>query len=168
MKAAGEVKILYGFTSPDACPWFAIDDVVMGGVSRSTVRIENGRAVFTGVVSLEHGGGFASVRSQPGLCDLSDYTGIELTLRGDGRRYKLRLKTDPGFDGVNWETAFTTEAGARQITRFPFHDLAPVYRGKPVSGAPPFDPGRIATFGLLISDRQSGPFRLEIETVAAY
>ncbi len=168
MKTAGEVKILYDFTRPDACPWFAIDDVVMGGVSHSTMRMENGRAVFTGVVSLDHGGGFASVRSHPALWDLRDYTGIELTLLGDGRRYKLRLKTDPGFDGVNWETAFATEAGARQTVRFAFGDLAPVYRGKPVSGAPTFDPGRIATFGLLISDRQSGPFRLEIETVAAY
>ncbi len=52
--------------------------------------------------------------------------------------------------------------------RLPFCILAPVYRGKPVPGVPPFDPGRIATFGLLISDRQSGPFHLEIETVAAY
>ncbi len=168
MKAAGEVKILYDFTRPDACPWFAIDDVVMGGVSRSTMRVENGRAVFTGVVSLDHGGGFASVRSHSALWDLRDYTGIELTLRGDGRRYKLRLKTDPGFDGVNWETAFVTDAGVRQKICFPFGDLVPVYRGKPVSGTPPFDPGRVATFGLLISDRQSGPFRLELEAVAAY
>ena len=168
MKPAGEVKILYDFTRPDACLWFSIDDVVMGGVSHSAMRMENGCAVFMGVVSLDHGGGFASVRSQPALWDLRDYTGIELTFRGDGRRYKLRLKTDPGFDGVNWETAFVTDAGARQTLRFPFRDLAPVYRGKPVSGVPPFDPGRIATFGLLISDRQSGPFRLEVETVAAY
>src|SRR5512139_1409875 len=107
----------------------------MGGVSRSTMRMENGRAVFTGVVSLDHGGGFASVRSHPALRDLGDYTGIELTLQGDGRRYKLRLKTDPGFDAVNWETAFATDAGARQEMRFPFRDLAPVYRGEPVSGA---------------------------------
>ena len=51
MKAAGEVKILYDFTHSDACPWFAIDDVVMGSVSRSTMCMENSRAVFAGVVS---------------------------------------------------------------------------------------------------------------------
>ncbi len=168
MKTPGEVEILYDFTRADACPWFAIDDVVMGGVSRSTMRMENGRAVFAGVVSLDHGGGFASVRSHPALWALSDYTGIELTFRGDGHRYKLRLKTDSSFDGVNWETAFVTHADVPQKMRFPFRDLAPVYRGKPVPGAPPFDPGRIATFGLLISDRQSGSFRLEIQTLAAY
>ena len=168
MKRSGEVEILFEFTRSDACPWLAIDDVVMGGVSHSAMQMENGCAVFAGVISLDHGGGFASVRSQPGLWNLSKYEGIELTLRGDGHRYKLRLKTDPGLDGVNWETAFVTDAGVRQKIRFPFCDLAPVYRGKPVSGMPPFDPGCVATFGLLISDRQSGPFRLELETVAAY
>jgi NADH dehydrogenase [ubiquinone] 1 alpha subcomplex assembly factor 1 len=168
MKRSGEVEILFDFTRPDACPWYAIDDVVMGGGSHSGMRMESGRAVFAGVVSLDHGGGFASVRSHAALWDLRDYTGIELTLQGDGCRYKLRLKTDPGFDGVNWETAFVTSANEHQTLRFPFRDLTPVYRGKPVSVAPPFDAGRIATFGLLISDRQSGPFRLEVETVAAY
>ncbi len=91
MKPAGEIRVLYDFTRPEACPWFAINDVVMCGVPCGTMRMENNRAVFTGVVSLDHGGGFASVRSHPALWDLSDYTGIELTLRGDGRRYKLRL-----------------------------------------------------------------------------
>jgi monofunctional biosynthetic peptidoglycan transglycosylase len=168
LKRSGEVEILFDFTRPDTGLWNAIDDVVMGGVSNSAMRMENGRAVFAGVVALDHGGGFASVRSEPGHWDLSKYEGIELTLRGDGHRYKLRLKTDPVFDGVNWETAFVTDAGVRQEMRLPFRALAPVYRGKPVPGAPSFDPGRIATFGFLISDRQSGPFRLEIETVAAY
>ncbi len=56
--------------------------------------------------------------SHPSVWDLRDCTGIELTLRGDGRRYKLRLKADPGFDGVNWETAFATDAGKRQAVLY--------------------------------------------------
>jgi hypothetical protein len=110
MKRSREVEILFDYTRSDACPWLPIDDVVMGGVSHSAMGIENCRAVFAGAVSLDHGGGFASVRSQPGLWDLSEYGGIILTFRGDGRRYKLRMKTDPGFDGVNWETAIVLRA----------------------------------------------------------
>ena len=45
---------------------FAIDDRVMGGISRSRLRYDPaGHAVFEGLVSLEHHGGFASVRSRP-------------------------------------------------------------------------------------------------------
>ena len=114
-------------------PWLPIDDAVMGGVSHSEMRIENGRAVFAGVVSLDFGGGFASVRSNPGAWDLSAFTGIEALLRGDGRRYKLILKSDAGLDGVNWQAPFQTRRDEHQMVRIPFQDLVPVYRGSRVS-----------------------------------
>lgn len=160
--------VLFDFGQPDALPWVPIDDAVMGGVSHSEMRIENGRAVFAGVVSLDFGGGFASVRSSPGSWELSAFTGIEALLRGDGRRYKLVLKSDACLGGVNWQAPFQTQCGERQIVRFPFQDLAPVYRGSRVSNATPFDARCIATFGFLISDKQAGPFRLEIERIVAY
>jgi NADH dehydrogenase [ubiquinone] 1 alpha subcomplex assembly factor 1 len=160
--------VLFDFGQPDAVPWLPIDDAVMGGVSHSEMRIENGRAVFAGVVSLDFGGGFASVRSNPGALDLSAFTGIEALLRGDGRRYKLILKSNAGLDGVNWQAPFQTRCDERQMVRIPFQDLAPVYRGSRVSNTPPFDALRIATFGFLISDKQAGLFRLEIESILAY
>ena len=46
--------------------WHPIDDVVMGGVSQSALQpYSRSVACFGGVVSLEHGGGFASVRTEP-------------------------------------------------------------------------------------------------------
>jgi NADH dehydrogenase [ubiquinone] 1 alpha subcomplex assembly factor 1 len=166
--SAGNEHVLFDFSQPDVRPWLAIDDTVMGGVSHSEMRIENGWTVFAGVVSLDFGGGFASVRSNPGSWDLSAFTGIEVFLRGDGRRYKLALKSDPGFDGVNWQAPFQTRRDERQPVQISFQDLVPVYRGSRVSNAQPFDARRIATFGFLISDKQAGPFRLEIERIAAY
>ena len=168
MTPAPKELVLFDFSQPDAVPWLPVDDVVMGGVSHGGMRIENGRAVFAGVVSLDFGGGFASVRSNPGSWDLSTFTGIEARLRGDGRRYKLVLKSDAGLGGVNWQAPFQTQCGERQMVRVPFQDLVPVYRGSRVSNSPPFDARCIATFGFLISDKQAGPFRLEIERIVAY
>jgi NADH dehydrogenase [ubiquinone] 1 alpha subcomplex assembly factor 1 len=159
---------LFDFSRPDMRLWLPVDDAVMGGVSNSAMRIEKGRAVFAGVVSLDFGGGFASVRSNPGSWDLSDFTGIEVLLCGDGRRYKLNLKSDASFDWVNWQAPFQTRCEEAQMIRIPFQDLVPVHRGSRVSNAPPFDARRITTFGFLISDRQAGPFRLEIERITAY
>jgi NADH dehydrogenase [ubiquinone] 1 alpha subcomplex assembly factor 1 len=161
-------KILFDFAQPEARPWISVDDTVMGGVSNSAMRIENGRAAFAGVVSLDFGGGFASVRSNPGSWDLSAFTGVGVFLRGDGRRYKLALQSDAGLDGVNWQASFQTRCDERQTIQIPFQDLVPVYHGSRVSNSPPFDTHRIATFGFLISDKQAGPFRLEIERIAAY
>ena len=160
--------VLFDFTKPDVRPWLSVDDVVMGGVSQSRMQIENSRAVFTGDVSLDFGGGFASVRSDPGLWDLSAFKAISLELRGDGRRYKLILKSDPGLGGINWQSAFQTLCGESQTVRIPFQDLTAVYRGSRTMNPPPFDASRIATLGILISDKQAGKFRLEIERITAH
>ena len=55
---------LFDFSDPRSVEaWRAIDDRVMGGVSRSRLRHERaGHAVFEGEVSLALNGGFASVR----------------------------------------------------------------------------------------------------------
>jgi len=44
----------------------------------------------------------------------------------------------------------------------PFDHFEPVYRGRRVDDYPPLDPEDVRTFGLLISEKQEGPFRLEI------
>ncbi len=68
-----------------------IDDVVVGGVSASQFNVApEGLGAFEGVLSLERGG-FASVRSRPAQVDLSAYDGLELRVRGDGKRYRLRM-----------------------------------------------------------------------------
>lgn len=54
-----------------AATWHDISDPVMGGISSSEMVAEDGVGVFKGVVSLEHSGGFASVRSAEGHYDLS-------------------------------------------------------------------------------------------------
>ncbi len=48
--------------------WYAVDDGVMGGVSQSGFRVDAGAGCFGGEVSLENGGGFASVRREPRNC----------------------------------------------------------------------------------------------------
>lgn len=149
--------------------WVAVNDAVMGGVS--TGRLEatgNGTAAFTGLVSLENDGGFASVRSRPREHDLGGCAGLELRVRGDGRRYKINLKTDPLPDGVLYRAVFETREDEWQTLRLPFVKFLPAFRGRIVPEAPPLDPSRVRSLGLMISDRQAGPFRLEIARIAAY
>ena len=99
--------LLFDFARPEACSVFApIDDAVMGGRSSSRLERGEGFAVFRGVVSLAEGGGFASVRSAPARHDLSQADGLWLRVRGDGRTYKLNLRTEASFDGVSYQASF--------------------------------------------------------------
>jgi NADH dehydrogenase [ubiquinone] 1 alpha subcomplex assembly factor 1 len=162
-----EPSVIVSFGA-DAAKWHNISDPVMGGISSSEMVAEDGVAVFKGVVSLEHSGGFASVRSAEGHYDLSDYDGLTVRIRGDGKRYGLRLRTSEASDGVNFQADFTPAPGAWLDIRLPFAGFQPVFRGRPVAGHPALDPGAIKTFGLIIAGRQEGPFRLELESISGY
>ena len=106
-------EMLFLFDRPEAvAAWSAIDDRVMGGVSRSALRFDPaGHAVFSGQVSPDNNGGFASVRASVSTPLTTDIDAIELVVRGDGHSYKLNLRTDRGFDGVNYQAAFAPPAG---------------------------------------------------------
>jgi len=148
--------------------WSAIDDRVMGGISRSRLRHDPaGHAVFEGIVSLEHDGGFASVRSRPlnlGVKGVFDYV---LEVRGDGKRYRLNLRTEDAFDGVNYQAVFEAPAGTWTAVRLPVSGFRPAFRGRIVPGAPPLDSARVRQIGLMIADRQAGSFTLALRSIRA-
>jgi hypothetical protein len=160
---------LFRFDSAAAvADWSPIDDGVMGGVSRSCFRHDPaGHAVFDGVVSLERNGGFASVRSRPMDLGAAGAAAYVLDACGDGKRYKLNLRADDAFDGVNFQAAFVAPAGTWTRLRLPIAAFRATFRGRSVPGAPPLDPGRVRQVGLVIADRQAGAFALAVRSIRA-
>jgi len=166
---AASEKVLFDFQAATNSPaWQIVNDDVMGGVSTSQFQIlTNGGAVFSGVVSLENNGGFASVRSSTVRQTLSGTEAFVLRVRGDGRRYKFTARTDPGFDAPNYQLTFTTKRGEWEEHRLAFKDFVPTFRGRVLTDVPPLNPAKIASVGFFISDKQVGPFRLEMSWVKA-
>ncbi|KAJ0017916.1 hypothetical protein Pint_10346 [Pistacia integerrima] len=173
-------KLLFGFEDDSfkELPWGALDDVVMGGVSESKFQIdrtggENGgpTGLFKGVVSTVNNGGFTSIRTRRKFTfwfqnfsepeDLSAYDGLELRLKGDGRRYKLIVRTSPDWDTVGYTVGFDTLGGQWQSIRLPFTSLRPIFRARTVSDAPPFDPSNIVSL-------QAWAFQLPVSYIRAY
>jgi NADH dehydrogenase [ubiquinone] 1 alpha subcomplex assembly factor 1 len=148
--------------------WHAIDDVVMGGVSRSTLQpYSRGIACFSGVVSLQHGGGFASVRTEPRQWRTAGATSFVVRCRGDGRQYKFTVRTDDGFDGVQYQARFQPPRGQWAEMQLPVAGFVASFRGRPVAGAGPLDPAKVRQLGLMVSDKQAGPFELLLEWIDA-
>lgn len=161
-------KVLFDFADPDvANAWHAIDDRVMGGVSRSTLRTDpGGHAVFEGEVSLERNGGFASVRSAPAERVKAGAQFCTVEVRGEAKCFKLNLLTGDAFDGLNYQATFTPEPDRWQTLRLPLAEFRPSFRGREVPGAPPLAPTRIRQVGLMIAERQAGPFALAIRQIS--
>lgn len=159
---------LFDFSDPRATDsWRAIDDRVMGGVSRSHLRHDRaGHAVFEGEVSLAQNGGFASVRSSPGLRGQAGATACLIEARGDAKQFKLSLLTDDGFDSLNYQASFVPKGTDWQTLQLPLADFRASFRGREVTGAQPLDPARIRRVGLMIAARQAGAFALDIRRIS--
>jgi len=159
--------VLFDFSDPATVDaWAAIDDRVMGGISRSRLRHDPaGHAVFEGTVSLERNGGFASVRSSPCVLGKPSATACVIEVRGDGKQLKLSLLTDDGFDSLNYQASFVPKGTDWQSLHLPLADFHASFRGRVVTGAPPLDPARIHQVGLMIAARQAGAFELDIRQI---
>ncbi len=182
LETAGE-KLLFDFKNPSDDlkeTWGAVDDVVMGGVSESSIRLIDDAVLFSGNVSTQNSGGFASVRTRnfdPPL-NLAGYDGIELRVKGDGQRYKFILRTESKWDGVSYCYSFDTEKDSWSNVRVPFNALIPVFRAKTLKDASAFDSSHIYAVQLMLSkfeydgelnpNFQPGGFALQVETIKAY
>ncbi len=160
-------RLLFDFSSStdDPAEWRSVDDPVMGGVSESAFTATEAGAAFAGTVSLKQGGGFCSVRAPEGTYDLGDTTGLQVRVRGDGKRYWCTMYTDPG--GPISYRAPLQPSTAWSTVSVSFDALTPYRRGTEVPDAPPFAPAHLRTLGFLIADEQDGPFRLEVAWIRA-
>jgi hypothetical protein len=92
--AEPDVTSLFDFAESSAWTyWNIVNDGVMGGVSQSRmVQTDQRTALFSGVVSLENNGGFASIQARFAPVDPSSYDGIEVTYKGDNQRYGFNMR----------------------------------------------------------------------------
>lgn len=149
--------------------WYTINDGVMGGISRSEMILsDSSTAIFQGTVSLKNNGGFASTRIGLHSNPLEGYSGMLLQVRGDGKKYQLRLRTDDRFDGISYRYRFTTQKGIAQTVIASFTEFEPVFRGRVIEDAAPLVPERVQQLGFLIADKQAGAFRLEVDWIKAF
>lgn len=149
--------------------WRIVNDDVMGGISKSTIVFsDSDTAVFKGTISLENNGGFASTRTKPRLFKLGDYSGLLVRIKGDGKNYQIRVRSDNRFDGISYRYPFSTQPDTWMTLRIPFSDLEPVFRGRILKNEPPITPNEIQQIGFLIAGMQAGQFRLEIDWIKAY
>ena len=158
-------QFLFEFGNPLAGRgWHTVDDVVMGGVSKSRFNHEPSVGVFEGEVSLEQNGGFASVRS--GVLEGVTGEGLVIRVRGDGKFYALRLRLDDEMDGVSFEWKFVTRDRWDEF-RVPWTAFTPVFRGRRVWFAPKLEAHKVRSVGFIIT-KQPGPFRLEVDWIKMY
>ncbi|CEM19552.1 unnamed protein product [Vitrella brassicaformis CCMP3155] len=171
--------------------WGPLDDVVMGGVSESNIKLEPGAAepntgatvaaVFSGEVKTANFGGFVSVRTRkfdPPL-DLSAYEGLRLRIKGDGSRYKMQIRDNAGWDSPSWGMGFDTVKDEWVTVDLPFSDFVQNFRNmKTKDPSAKLKTNEIYSLQLMLSKFEfdgelnpsftPGKFRLVVQSMEAY
>jgi uncharacterized surface protein with fasciclin (FAS1) repeats len=125
---------------------------------------------FFGDLSLKNNGGFSTVQSKNVDFDLSNDLGLLLRVKGDGRTYEVRLVSDARFRGkmeVSFAGKFETTKGKWQEVKVPFSEFKGSFRGTDLPDAV-LNPAAIQRVGILLADKQDGPFALEIDWIRTY
>jgi len=156
--------VLYDFaTEENASYWRIVDDVVMGGRSNGQFSInENGKGLFYGTVSLENNGGFSSVRYRCDSVDVSDFKFCVIRVKGDGKKYQVRVKEDK-YDRHSYIKYIQT-TGAWETIKIPLKEMYPTFRGRRLNMTN-FPGTQIEEFAILISNKREESFKLEMDWI---
>jgi monofunctional biosynthetic peptidoglycan transglycosylase len=147
--------------------WYNVDDNVMGGVSSSTVMINDlGILSFSGKMSLENNGGFSSIRSEWSPINLYDADGLLIRVAGDGKTYRLRIQSAATGSEIAYNAIFETDPDSWNIVYIPFDSMVPTYRGF-IMDVGKLDKSSIGSFGFMLSDKQPGEFELQVDWIRA-
>ena len=169
MQTVAETNLqpLLEFAGPDAAQkWQAVNDGVMGGVSDGRFRITADETMeFSGRLSLENNGGFASVRTKPANFNIRAGDTLVVRVKGDGREYVLNIYTKSRRMAFSYRAPLPTMKGQWTEVSVPLKEFIPTSFGNRVRGMGPVEPNQINSFGFMLSDKNPGPFALEVAWV---
>ncbi|MBT8262344.1 MAG: CIA30 family protein [Bacteroidia bacterium] len=175
MKALAFILVL-AFTSPQGHSidfgtdtggndWQVVNDDVMGGRSTSTAYLKDSGLYFSGYVSLENNGGFASVRSPYQNMDLSPYKTVTIRHRGSSRKFALSFDRHTVWYKPNYKHEFVPSEEWQETT-IALKDFKESqvgrYNGETMSED---TQAKIIRMGIILYDKKAGPFTLEVDYI---
>jgi hypothetical protein len=160
--------------------WGPLDDVVMGGVSKSDLSPgEEFKGTWTGYVTSANNGGFAGIRTRllPQPLDMTSCRGFALRVKGDGNRYKFIIRDDDSWNGVAWSFSYDTIPNKEIEVKVPLSSFTPTKFAKSIEGmrlnainicAFQMTHSKFEYDGKLNPKYKDGPFRLEIISIGTF
>ena len=151
--------------SDSSTEWFSVNDSVMGGLSEGSVSYTKKSMLFKGQLSLENNGGFASVRSQTSMMDLSELQTLEIRCRGYGGTFEITMARHQEWYLPNYKHAFTPDEDW-SIIQLPIRDFKEFRIGEPTGSKLNKElSASIIRMGIIKGDKKTEPFQLEVDYI---
>ena len=152
---------LFDFTGKDSAKeWQTVNDGVMGGLSEGKFKITDQKTLeFSGNLSLKNNGGFASVRTKSKKLTLDSGDTIV------GREYSLNLYLNKPRIAFSYRALVQTKKNEWIEIKVPLTRFEATSFGRVLKDARPVTPQDVNAVGWMLSDKQAGPFEMEIEWI---
>lgn len=147
--------------------WRIVNDGVMGGLSKGNIQWDESpnTMIWSGNVSLENNGGFASIRTAPQNYGAGPFEKVIFRVKGDGKVYKFRLRSSGNFDGIAYSLDFKTKKAEWIEISLPINDFLPTFRGRIFPEYGTIKTENLQQIGFLIAGKQKGKFSLEVDWI---
>jgi NADH dehydrogenase [ubiquinone] 1 alpha subcomplex assembly factor 1 len=161
------IKFDFGSENGNTNDWFALTDNVMGGVSTSKLNYKATSLEFTGNISFQNNGGFASMRSNFGLYDLSAYTHVTIRFKSDKQKFALTFENSKSWWEPNYKYEFQSEQSTDWKTvTFKLMDFHEEILGRKTGKSIDNEIlKKISRIGIITNDKKEGPFSIEIDYI---
>ncbi len=165
LPATYELNINFG-KSKSGGSWMVVNDGVMGGLSNSKAILLENSMLFDGLISLDNNGGFASVRSGLTSIDLSKTERVTIRYRSKGQNVGLRLLKSDRFYLPYFKTYLSPTSGEWRTVVFSIDDFEE-YRLENKTGREitKDELDNIIRIGLIVSNKEEGPFLVEVDYI---
>ncbi len=159
-----DTHVLFDFNKEsDLIDWTIVNDGVMGGVSQSEMIInKDGNALFSGKISLDYNGGFASVRYNPKTIDIKSYKKIIIRCKGPANKYQIRAKSSSN-ERHSYIQYIEVSENWKEI-EVDMASMYPTFRGYELD-KPNYPKEMLDEFAILIGNKKQEEFTLEIDWI---
>jgi len=160
-------QTMFDFAAADAVKdWQNVNDGVMGGVSEGKFKITDTKTLeFSGTLSLENNGGFASVRTKAKKLDLKKGDTVVARIRGDGREYSMNLYLNKPLIAFSYRAVVQTKKDEWIEIKLPLEKFEATSFGRMVKDAGAVKPEEVNALGFMLADKKAGAFKMEIEWI---
>lgn len=146
--------------------WYVTNDGIMGGVSQGRAYLSDSSVVFSGTVSLENNGGFASIRSPYQQLGLSEFSEVEIKARASGLPFSVTFSKDRRFYVPNYKYLLDLDSNEWSITTFKLSDLKEYRIGNPTNrNIPESDINNLIGISFINEGKKEGEFMLEVDYI---
>ena len=155
--------IVCDFSKNSCQKWRQTNDNVMGGISTSAMFSNSeGYGVFSGNISTENNGGFAMTRLKTNIEMTENHKKIVLFVKGDGKRYQFRIKSQQ-YMRFWYVQSFNTTTEEQRI-ELNLNEFYPSFRGYRLNKEN-FDSKSIEEIAILIGNKRDENFQLKIKKI---